>query len=126
MRAAALQIADPDDITFDIAVFSPNPVDEFPHLDNNSGRVHTAPVKPSCGCFSRQWGATVLGGGMDYPFSFVSFVRLIRFVAQAEAATEPTWAGGRQIGKQIEKCAAIVECEYEQEKPVNLSWIWRR
>jgi len=94
-----LQVADPDDITFDIAVFSPNPVDEFPHLDNNSGRVHTAPVKPACGCFSQDGrptgaeggGATVLGGGMDSPFSFVSLVRLIRFVAQAEAATE----GGR-------------------------------
>ena len=61
---------------------------------------------------------------MESPFSFVSLVRLIRFV---KAATEPTWAGGRQIGKQpVKKCAAIVECEHEQEKPVNLSWIRRR
>jgi len=62
---------------------------------------------------------------MDSPFSFVFLVRLIHLVAQAEAATEPAWAGGRQIGKQVKKCAAIVECEHEQEKSVNLSWIRR-
>jgi hypothetical protein len=65
----------------------------FPIWIITPGGLHTAPVKPSCGCFSRQWGATVVGGGMDSPFSFVSLVRLIRLVAQAEAASEPAWTG---------------------------------